>query len=142
MLGDVVEEFAADAERPAGERDLDLALRADVLDAIAEQAGDMRRIAGRGDRHDRARLRNVGGGGQHRGAAEAVADQDRRRAPRARADGRRPRTRSATLEENVVLANSPSLAPSPVKSKRSTAMPSAVSAFGDALGRAARPCRR
>src|SRR5947209_4915724 len=35
--------------------------------------------------------------------------------------------RSATLEENVVLANSPSLAPSPVKSKRSTATPQAVS---------------
>jgi len=35
-------------------------------------------------------------------------------------------TRSATLDENVVLANSPSLAPIPVKSKRSTAMPSAV----------------
>jgi hypothetical protein len=36
-------------------------------------------------------------------------------------------TRSATLEENVVLANSPSLEPSPVKSKRSTAISSAVS---------------
>jgi hypothetical protein len=32
------------------------------------------------------------------------------------------------LDENVVLANSPSLEPSPVKSKRSTAMSSAVSA--------------
>jgi hypothetical protein len=31
------------------------------------------------------------------------------------------------LEEKLVLANSPSLEPSPVKSKRSTAMPSAVS---------------
>src|SRR5262245_39354898 len=37
-------------------------------------------------------------------------------------------TRSATLDENVVLANSPSLEPSPVKSKRNTPMPSAVSA--------------
>src|SRR3954470_14385841 len=35
-------------------------------------------------------------------------------------------TRSATLDEKPVLANSPSLAPSPVKSKRSTAMPRAV----------------
>src|SRR5258706_9788093 len=40
-----------------------------------------------------------------------------------------PATRSAMLEENVVLVNSPSLAPSPVKSKRSTAMPRAVSAW-------------
>ena len=36
-------------------------------------------------------------------------------------------TRSATLDENVVLANSPSLEPSPVKSKRRTAISSAVS---------------
>jgi hypothetical protein len=36
--------------------------------------------------------------------------------------------RSATLDENVVFANSPSLEPMPVKSNRSTAMPSAVSA--------------
>src|SRR4051812_156046 len=35
-------------------------------------------------------------------------------------------TRSATFEEKFVLANSPSLAPSPVKSKRSTAIPRAV----------------
>src|SRR3982750_1228199 len=35
-------------------------------------------------------------------------------------------TRSATLDEKPVLANSPSLAPSPVKSKRSTAMPRSV----------------
>ena len=38
VLGDVVEEFARDVERPAGERDLDLAVLADVLDAILEQA--------------------------------------------------------------------------------------------------------
>jgi hypothetical protein len=36
-------------------------------------------------------------------------------------------TRSSTFEEKCVLANSPSLAPSPVKSKRSTAMPWKVS---------------
>ena len=34
-----------------------------------------------------------------------------------------------------MLANSPSLAPSPVKSKRSTAMPCAGQPLGDALGR-------
>ena len=33
VLGDVVEEFALDVERPAGELDLDLAVLADVLDA-------------------------------------------------------------------------------------------------------------
>ena len=38
-------------------------------------------------------------------------------------------TRSSTLEEKLVLANSPSLAPSPVKSKRSTAMPRSASAL-------------
>jgi hypothetical protein len=36
-------------------------------------------IAGRGDRHHRARLRHVGCGREHGGAAEAVADEDRRR---------------------------------------------------------------
>jgi hypothetical protein len=36
-------------------------------------------------------------------------------------------TRSATLEVNVVLANSPSLEPSPVKSNRSTAKPAPTS---------------
>ena len=41
VLGDVVEEFAADAERPAGELDLHLAMRADILDLVLEQAGDM-----------------------------------------------------------------------------------------------------
>ena len=43
VLGDVVEEFALDVERPAGELNLDLALRADVLDAIPEQMRDMAR---------------------------------------------------------------------------------------------------
>jgi len=36
-------------------------------------------------------------------------------------------TRSSTFEENVVLANSPSLAPRPVKSNRSAAMPRSFS---------------
>ena len=43
-------------------------------------------------------------------------------------------TRSATLDENVVLANSPSLAPSPVKSKRSTRDAERRQALGDAAG--------
>ena len=37
VLGDVVEEFALDVKRPAGELDFDLAVLADVLDAIPEQ---------------------------------------------------------------------------------------------------------
>ena len=79
LLGDVVEESAADAERPAGERDFDLALPRDVGDLVPEQPGDMRRIGRRGDRHHGARLGDAVRGGEHRGAAEAVADQDRRR---------------------------------------------------------------
>ena len=55
---------------------------ADLVDLLLEQAGDVRRIARRGDGHHRARLGNAVRGGQHRGAAEAVADQDRRRAVR------------------------------------------------------------
>ncbi len=83
LLGDVVEEGAADAERAARERHLDLALRGDVGDAVAEQAGDVRRIARRADRHHGARLGDAVRGGEHRGAAEAVADQDRGRVQRA-----------------------------------------------------------
>jgi hypothetical protein len=37
-------------------------------------------------------------------------------------------TRSSTLDEKLVSAKSPSLSPSPVKSKRNTAIPSRVSA--------------
>ena len=45
------------------------------------------------------------------------------------------RTRSATLEENVELAKSPSLEPRPVKSNRSTAMPLRRKRDRDALRR-------
>ena len=79
VLGDIVEELAGDMERPAGERDLDLAVRADVLDAVLEQAGDMGGIGGGGDSDDGSGVRNFSCGGEDRGAAEAVADQDRRR---------------------------------------------------------------
>ena len=37
LLGDVGQEFAADAERPAGERHLDLAVLADRIELILEQ---------------------------------------------------------------------------------------------------------
>ena len=49
VFGDVVEEFAFDVKRPTGQRDFDLAMLADVLDTIGEQAGDMRRIGRGGD---------------------------------------------------------------------------------------------
>jgi hypothetical protein len=81
MLGDIVEEFAFDVERTAGQRDLHLAMPADVLDAILEQPGDMGGIRGGCDRDDGCRVRNLPGGGENRRAAEAVADQDRRRFP-------------------------------------------------------------
>ena len=82
LLRDVRQEFAADAERPAGERDLDLAVLADGVELVLEQVRDVAGIAGRGDRHHRPRLRDRIGGRQHRGAAEAVPDQQRRRLPR------------------------------------------------------------
>ena len=82
MLGDVVEKLTFDPERPACQRDLDLAVFADVFDAILEHAGDMGGIGRRGDGDDRLGVRNLPGSCQDRGAAEAMADQDRRRLAR------------------------------------------------------------
>ena len=84
-------------------------------------------IGGRGNGDDGLGVGNLSGGGEDRGAAKAVADQDRRRLARLpqMVGGE---TRSATFEEKVELAKSPSLEPSPVKSNRSTAMPLAASA--------------
>ena len=79
VFGDVVEEFALDVERPAGELHFHLAMLADVLDAIPEQMRDMHGIGRRGDGDDRLRFRNLPGGGEDRRAAEAVADQERGR---------------------------------------------------------------
>ncbi len=76
---DVVQEFLADAEGAARERDLDLALLLNVGDMLLEQTGDVPRIGRRRNRRDRARFRHLRRGGQHRRAAEAVADQDRGR---------------------------------------------------------------
>ncbi len=76
LLGDVIEEFALDAERPPGERHLDLALRLDLIDLLLEQTDDMRWIVRRRDGHHRARFRNPVRGGQNGAAAQAVADQD------------------------------------------------------------------
>ena len=81
MLGDVVEEFALDGEGPARERNLRFALRADMVDMIAEQPGDMGGVGRRGDGDHGLGFRNLSGGGKDRGAPEAVADQDRGRFP-------------------------------------------------------------
>jgi len=78
VLGDVVEKFALDVERPARERDLDLTLRADILDAVLEKMRDMGGIGWRRDGDDRPGVMDSLRGGQDRRAAEAVADQDRR----------------------------------------------------------------
>ncbi len=82
LLRHVVEEFALDRERPPGELHLELAFLLDRIDVLLEQAGDVRGIVGRGDGHHRAHLGYAVRGGEHGRAAEAVADQDRRRAAR------------------------------------------------------------
>src|SRR5579883_855759 len=77
LLGNIVQELAADAERPAGERNLHLAACADLFDLVLEDSGDMRGIGRRRDGDHRTRLRHCGGGRQDGGAAQAVADEDR-----------------------------------------------------------------
>ena len=57
--------------------------RPDLVEPILEQTGDMGGIARRGDRHHGAGFRHLSRGGEHGGATEAVADEDRRRVPRA-----------------------------------------------------------
>ena len=111
----------------ARERHLDLAAGVDLREPVLEQAGRHGRDRS-APRSSPPRAPPAPGRRcrQHRRAAEAVTDEDRGRAPALAASASAAATRSATLEENVVLANSPSLEPSPVKSKRSTAMPSAV----------------
>ncbi len=80
LPGDIVQEFAADAERPAGECDRNLATRVDLRPLLLEQPDDVGGVAGRCDRHHRPGLRNGRGRCQDRGAAKTVADQDRGRA--------------------------------------------------------------
>ena len=79
LLRDIVEQAAADVKRPARQRHLDLFLIVELGNALAEQPDDMGRIERRRDRHHGARLGDAMRGGKHRGAAEAVADQDRGR---------------------------------------------------------------
>ena len=82
LLGNVVEQRAANAERPALQRDLNLALRCNLGGAVAKQADDVRRIERRADRDHRARLRDAMRGGEHRGAAQTMTDQNRGRGER------------------------------------------------------------
>ena len=82
LLGDIIEEFALDAERPAGERNLDLAMLADAIDVVLEKVRDVGGIRRGGNGDHGLRLGNLAGGGEDRGAAEAVADHERRRLSR------------------------------------------------------------
>src|ERR1700728_235347 len=78
LLVDVFQEALADLERPPGQRNLDFVLAAGLGDLVAEQPDNVGGIERRGDGDDSLRLRDAMCGGQHRGAAEAVPDQDRR----------------------------------------------------------------
>ena len=69
LFSDIVEKSFADAKGASAERDLDLALGADLCDAVLEQAGDMGGIGRRVDRHHGARLRDVAGDCKDGGAA-------------------------------------------------------------------------
>ena len=69
------------ARQPAG--DLDVILVADLRDFFTEQADDMGRIERRCDRHHGVHLGDAVCGGEHRGAAETVANQDGGRRKRA-----------------------------------------------------------
>ena len=82
LLGNVVEQRAANAERPALERHLNLALAGNLGGAVAKQADDMGGIERCADRHHGASLRNAVRGSKHRGTAETVTDQDRGRRER------------------------------------------------------------
>src|SRR5512139_635946 len=82
LLGDIIEKFALDAERPSGQRNLDLALLTDLVDIFLEQAGDMSRITGGRNSDHGTRIRNAMRGCKRGSAAEAVADQDGRCAAR------------------------------------------------------------
>jgi hypothetical protein len=104
VLGEILDEGSLDAEFSPGERDLDLALG---IVTTARASGTSDAAASTAVPPRLWPIRIAGAWPALRSAFAAA-------------------TRSETLEENVVLANSPSLEPSPVKSNRSTAMPSAV----------------
>jgi len=76
---EVVEELLLDAERPAGQLDLGLARGLDLVARALEQVGDVAGVGRRADGGDGTQLRHSRGRRQHRGAAQAVADQQGRR---------------------------------------------------------------
>ena len=82
LLGNIIEQRAANAERPALQCDLNLALAGNLGGAVAKQADDVRRIERRTNRHDGTSLRNAVRGSEHRRAAETMTDQDRGRRER------------------------------------------------------------
>jgi hypothetical protein len=81
VLGDVIEEIAADAELPPTDADSALTAFPDHRDLIGEQVGDMAGVRRGTDGGDRPRLGDTGGRRQYRSSAEAVSDQQRRRLP-------------------------------------------------------------
>ena len=79
VLGNILEELAADREFATRQAHARLTVLSNGVQVLAEQAGNVMRIAGRRDGGHGARFRHGGGGGQHRCAAQAVADQQLRR---------------------------------------------------------------
>ena len=76
VFREVVEHLAADPHRPhAAEVDLRHPLLGDLLPRSRQGLAQMGRVGRRAESGDRLRLRKRRSGRQHRGAAEAVADQ-------------------------------------------------------------------
>ncbi len=75
----VLHERAPDPERPAGKRDLGFAARANGVQRLAELMQHMGNVGRRADGDHRLRFGNAVRRRQHGGAAERMADQDRRR---------------------------------------------------------------
>ena len=78
----VLDELPLHRQRLVAERRRRLALREDTVDDGVVVVLDVRGVVRRTDGGDRARLGYVRGGGDHRGTAERVADQDLHVAPR------------------------------------------------------------
>jgi hypothetical protein len=75
---DVAEEIAAEAKRSAGEGDLGFAVSLDEAVLLGgDESGGVGGVRGSGDRRHRQHLGDLGSGGQHGGASEAVADEER-----------------------------------------------------------------
>lgn len=79
VAGQIFDERAPDLERSPADLDLGRAGIRDRGHPVAEQIQHVRRVEGRPDGRDRLRFGNPPGRGEHRGAAQAVADQERRR---------------------------------------------------------------